>query len=39
MRPALRHDLRHAIVFDAELFAEQGALFLKLLVLCCEPYP
>jgi len=34
MRPPLRRDLRYACVLDAELFAQQCALFLKLVVLC-----
>jgi hypothetical protein len=39
MRPALRRDLRHADVLDAELFAKQGTFFVKPVVHCRESHP
>ena len=39
MRPALRRDLRYAGVLDAELFAQQGARFVKPFVLRRESHP
>jgi hypothetical protein len=39
MRPALRHDLRHAGILDAEFFSQQGAHFVELVVLRRESHP
>jgi hypothetical protein len=38
MRPALRRDLSYTGIFDSELFAKQGTLFLELVVFCSESY-
>jgi hypothetical protein len=39
LRPPLRRDLRYAGVLDAELFAQQGARFLKPVGLRRESHP
>jgi hypothetical protein len=39
MRPPLRRDLRYAEVLDAELFAQQSALFEEPFVLRRESQP
>jgi hypothetical protein len=39
MRSALRHELRHTGIFEAEFLAEQGTLLVEPVVLCCKSYP
>jgi hypothetical protein len=39
MRRPLRRDLRYACVLDAELFVQQGTLFVEPVVLYRESHP